>query len=286
VEGIYVPQNSYPVRISVIVPVYNASVWVEKCIHGLLNQDYDARYFEMILVDNNSSDDSIMRIRRHQRVRLFEETVQSAYAARNRGVRESMGDVLAFTDSDCVPTPNWLSGIASTMRNWPTKAALGSVEPASARGAMRLISDYEAARLEYILKNRRKRAYFAFGGNMAIRRSAFERYGPFPEVSRGGDTLLLQRIANGAGPEAVEWTPHMRVRHLEWQSVFNHFKKSFIYANARKKTRHLGQSESLTASECFHIFRSLSRGLTPWERIELGFLLSAGRLSWAAGSVL
>ena len=91
---------SNPVRISVIVPVHNASAWVEKCINGLLNQDYDAGSFEIILVDNNSSDDSKMRIRRHPRVRLLEETVQSAYAARNRGVRESQGDVLGFTDSD------------------------------------------------------------------------------------------------------------------------------------------------------------------------------------------
>jgi len=284
-DGVRLAQDR-PVRISVIVPVYNASAWLQECIHGLLNQDYDHRHFEIVLVDNNSSDGSKALIRRHPRVRLLEETVQSAYAARNRGVRESQGDVLAFTDSDCVPTSNWLSVIASQMRSRATQAVLGSIEPASAGDAMRLISNYEAARLEYILKNRRQRAYFAFGGNMAIRRVAFDLYGPFPEVSRGGDTLLLQRIANGAGPEAVEWMPHMRVRHLEWQSVLHYFKKSFTYASARKRTRHLGQSESLTTSECLHVFRSLSLGLTRWEKIELGFLLSAGRLSWVAGSVL
>lgn len=273
-----------PMRISIIVPVYNASAWIEECIRGLLNQDYDHRHFEIILVDNNSSDDSKTLIRRHPRLRLVEETVQSAYAARNRGVRESQGDILAFTDSDCVPASNWLSAIASRMRN--KQAVLGSIQPVSAGGAMGLISAYEAARLEYIVKNRRRRAYFAFGGNMAIRRSAFERYGPFHQVPRGADTLLLQRIASGDGPEAVEWTPNMRVRHLEWQSVSNYFKKSFIYANARKRTRHLGQSEGLTASECLHVFRSIGRGLTPWQKIELGFLLSAGRLSWVAGSVL
>jgi hypothetical protein len=121
---------------------------------------------------------------------------------------------------------------------------------------------------------------------MAVRRSAFERYGPFHTVARGGDTLFLRRLANSEGPEAAEWIADMRVRHLEFQSAWFYLKKSFIYAHARKRTKHLGQCENLSAAECLHIFRSVSRGWPPREIVALAFLLSTGRLSWMAGSLL
>jgi glycosyltransferase involved in cell wall biosynthesis len=273
-------------RIAVIVPVFNASAWIESCIQALLNQDYDAGQFDIILVDNNSSDDSKTRIQSHARVRLLEETFQSSYAARNRGVRESRGDLLAFTDADCVPAPNWLSVIAAAMRNEKTQAVLGSRGPASASGPVQRIATYEDARLQYILENRRQRSYFGFTSNMAVRRSAFERYGPFDTIPRGGDTLFLQRLAAGVGPEAAEWIADMRIRHLEMRSAWTYLKKSFIYGHARKRTKHLGQCENLTASECLHIFRSVSREWPASDMMTLAFVLSTGRLSWIAGSLL
>jgi glycosyltransferase involved in cell wall biosynthesis len=273
-------------RISAIVPVFNASMWIERCIQGLLNQDYDPSRFEIILVDNNSSDDSKRLIRLHPRVRLLEESVQSSYAARNRGVYESSGELLAFTDADCAASPNWLSVIASAMRNSQTQAVLGSRTPGTTSGPVRLISAYEDARVRFILENRRTRSYFAFTSNMAIRRSAFERYGPFETVARGADTLFLLRLANGAGPEAADWVAQMGVQHLEFRSGWTYLKKSFLYAQARKKTKHLGQCEGLTTAECLHIFRNVTRGCPPSEIMALAFLLSTGRLSWMAGSLL
>lgn len=273
-------------KISVIVPVFNASAWIANCTDGLLNQDYDPSDYEIILVDNNSSDESKTIIRRHERVRLLEETMQSAYAARNRGVRESHGELLAFTDADCVPAASWLRVIASAMQNGRTQVTLGSRGPASASGTVGLIAAYDDARVQYILENRRERSYFAFTNNMAVRRSAFERYGPFDTAARGGDTLFLRRLINGEGPEAAEWVADMRIRHLELCSAWIYLKKSFVYARARKRTRHLGQCETLTAAECLHIFRSVSRGRTAREKVALALALSTGRLSWVAGSLL
>ena len=224
-------------RISVIVPVFSASAWIERCIHGLLKQDYDASRFEIILVDHNSSDDSNGLLRRCQRVRLLEESVQSSYAARNRGVRESSGELLAFTDADCVPSPNWLQVIASAMRNERTQAVLGSRTPGRTSGPLRLIAAYKDARVRYIIENRRKRSYFAFTSKMAIRRSVLDRYGPFETVARGADTLFLLRLATCTGPEAAEWMAQMRVQHLEFQSAWAYFKKSFLYAQAQKRTK-------------------------------------------------
>jgi glycosyltransferase involved in cell wall biosynthesis len=277
---------SMMVRISVIVPVFNASAWIESCIRGLLDQDYDPARYEIIMVDNNSSDDSAAMIRRWDRIRLLHEREQSSYAARNLGVRQSSGELLAFTDADCVPAPDWLRVIDSAMRDRQPQVVLGARGFASPSRALHLIAAYEDARVEYILTNRRKRSYFAFTNNMAVRRTAFERYGPFHAVARGGDTLFLQQLASGEGQEAAEWRPEMRISHLELRDTWAYLKKSFLYARARQKTKHLGQCDVLTPRECLHIFQRASSGRSPWDKIALALLLSTGRLTWTAGSLL
>lgn len=274
------------IRISVIVPVFNASVWIESCLRGLLNQDYDPARYEIIMVDNNSSDDSAAKIRRCDRIRLLHEREQSSYAARNLGVRESSGEVLAFTDADCVPAAGWLKAIDAAMRNRQTQVVLGARGFASPSRALRLIAAYEDARVEYILTNRLRNSYFAFTNNMAVRRNAFDRHGPFRAVARGGDTLFLQQLVSAEGPEAAEWIPEMRISHLELRSAWAYLRKSFIYARARQRTKHMGQCGVLTPRECLHIFQRVSGGSSRRDKIALALLLSTGRLTWAAGSVL
>jgi len=273
-------------RISVIVPVFNASRWIDGCIQGLLNQDYDPARFEIIMVDNNSPDDSSARIRRCDRIRLLREAEQSSYAARNRGVRQACGEVLAFTDSDCAPAPNWLSVIDRAMRNPQTQVVLGAREFASHSRAVQLLATYEDARVEYILTKQRKNSYFGFTNNMAIRRAAFEQHGPFPVVARGGDTLFLQKLAEAEGPEAAVWNPEMRISHLELRDAWTYLRKSFTYARARQRTKHLGQCAVLAPKECLQIFHRVTRSQPALDKILLAFLLSTGRLTWAAGSLL
>ncbi len=275
-----------PLDISVIVPVYNSAAFLERSIAGLLQQDYDPSRYEILLVDNNSADDSKSLIRRCPRVRLLEEPVQSSYAARNRGVRESSGELLAFTDADCVPSRNWLSAMARAMENPHVQVGLGSREPDGASFTAKLLAAYDDARIQYILENRRQRSYFAFTNNMAIRRSAFLRYGPFETVARGGDTLFLQRLTAGEGPVAAEWVADMRVRHLEFSSAFMYFKKNFIYARAQKRNRVLGECETLTSEERLRIFQNVIRGRPAWAKAALALALFTGRFSWTAGSLL
>jgi glycosyltransferase involved in cell wall biosynthesis len=273
-------------RISVIVPVFNASAWIESCIQGLLSQEYDPADFEIVMVDNNSSDDSVDKIRHYDRIRVLHEREQGSYSARNLGVRQSSGDLLAFTDADCVPAPGWLKSIDAAMRNPQTQVVLGARGFASPSRALRLIAAYEDARVQYILTNRRKRSYFAFTNNMAVRRIAFDRYGPFRTVARGGDTLFLQQLADGEGPEAAEWSPEMRISHLELCGASDYLRKSFLYARARQFTKPTGQCELLSSLECLQIFQRVSSGRSPWDRITLALLLSTGRLTWTVGSLL
>lgn len=96
--------------VSVIIPHYNDLKNLENCLSALKSQSYDAALTEIIVVDNNSAcarseiEDAI-----GGRASLVIEKEQGAGPARNAGVAASRGEILAFIDSDCTPSPGWIS---------------------------------------------------------------------------------------------------------------------------------------------------------------------------------
>lgn len=103
------------IDISVVVPFYNAEKHIEECINSLLAQSYRRDRYEIIMIDNNSTDRSTAIVGRYPRINLLSEQKQGAYAARNRGIGASRGAIIVFTDADCVACSEWLQEIASAM---------------------------------------------------------------------------------------------------------------------------------------------------------------------------
>lgn len=101
-------------QVSVIVPAFNAAGTIARTLRALSMQDLDEEY-EVIVVDDGSTDGTAELVERAGApVRLVRQRQQGPAAARNRGVAEAKGQVLAFTDADCDPQPGWLrAGIAA-----------------------------------------------------------------------------------------------------------------------------------------------------------------------------
>lgn len=101
------PVTSDNPLVSVIVPVFNASRWIQGAYEQVSGQTY--KNLEIIFIDNNSTDDSSNLIRKisasDDRVRLLSESRQGAGAARNKGIRESKGSILSFLDADDTIVP-------------------------------------------------------------------------------------------------------------------------------------------------------------------------------------
>jgi cellulose synthase/poly-beta-1,6-N-acetylglucosamine synthase-like glycosyltransferase len=97
-------------RVSVIVPVFNKSAFITRALDSIANQTF--KDFEVIVVDDGSTDDSRTRASAHpdSRIRVLSQVNAGPGAARNRGIAEARGQLLAFLDAD----DEWLPGYLST----------------------------------------------------------------------------------------------------------------------------------------------------------------------------
>ncbi|MFW6275223.1 MAG: glycosyltransferase, partial [bacterium] len=93
--------------VSVIIPVYNDGERLKKCLTALAQQTYPQKNFEIIVVDNDSDDD-IKAICKSFRVKYLKEVKKGSASSRNKGLNFAKGDIIASTDSDCIPDKNWL----------------------------------------------------------------------------------------------------------------------------------------------------------------------------------
>ncbi|MEM7771129.1 MAG: glycosyltransferase family A protein [Cyanobacteria bacterium P01_E01_bin.6] len=101
--------DSSPPNISVIIPVFNDAAHLRLCLDALENQSYDKEHYEVVVVDNGSTEDIQSVVNDYPQARYCLELSPGSYAARNTGIETTTGDLVAFTDADCIPSPDWLA---------------------------------------------------------------------------------------------------------------------------------------------------------------------------------
>ncbi len=111
--------------VSVVVPVFNDSERIRVCLGALEKQTYAKKLYEVIVVDN-ASDESVKPILdKFTRARAAFEPRRGSYAARNKGISLSNGEVIAFTDSDCVPASDWIEKGVENLLRFPNCGIVG-----------------------------------------------------------------------------------------------------------------------------------------------------------------
>lgn len=121
------------IKISVIVAAYNEEKYIASCLESLLNQDFDPNEYEIILVNNNSTDRTKEIASRYNRVKIFDEARQGVVNAQIKGCNEASGEIFVFTDADTVVPHDWLSQYWQAFQDKKIVLVGGSVrfEPAT-----------------------------------------------------------------------------------------------------------------------------------------------------------
>lgn len=105
-----------PKQLSFVVPLYNGEAFIEKCLQGLLAQGLSSTDYEIIVVDNSSTDNGRAVAERFP-VQILSEPRRGAGAARNAGLATAQGKHIAFVDADVVLSPNWAQRALEALRS-------------------------------------------------------------------------------------------------------------------------------------------------------------------------
>lgn len=274
-------------HISVVVPFYNSERYIALCIEGLLSQRYPRERYEIIMIDNNSTDRSAKIVKRYPHVKLLSEERQGAYAARNRGIKEAKGEVIAFTDPDCIPLSNWLQEIETAMTRFDVGIVLGSYCSVRDSFILSALELYQNEKRNYIFGSRIKELYYGYANNMAVRKRLLEEVGLFIERDRGSDSIFVQQCVNKYSCEIVRYFPNIQVRHMEIESLGDVCQKYFIYGNSKQQHKHIAYMRGLTNWERLEIFRSaVQKQRYDWIKSTLLVgLLAVPHIYWVLGGI-
>jgi glycosyltransferase involved in cell wall biosynthesis len=114
--------HGYKTSVSVIVPTYNRKELLKECLNSLLNQTYPKDNYEIIVVDDGSTDDTEKIVKELSDkaqcgFRYFKQENKGPAAARNLGIKKAREEVIAFTDDDCIANKGWLDNIMECFTN-------------------------------------------------------------------------------------------------------------------------------------------------------------------------
>jgi cellulose synthase/poly-beta-1,6-N-acetylglucosamine synthase-like glycosyltransferase len=213
--------------VSVIVPVRDGESTIATCLDAILATDYPEDRREVLVVDNGSSDGTAALVRSRP-VRYLHEPKRGVSNARNRGVAESRGKILAFIDADCLVEPQWLAELVHPFEDPEVGAVAGDlrhVDPTTA-------AERQAARL---LGNWQRFAFtsnpaYPITANAAYRRDVLEQIGGFdPHMTRAQDVELGLRFQERSG-RRLAYAEHATARHRNRTTQLSFFRQQLGWA--------------------------------------------------------
>lgn len=183
-----------PAFVSVIIPVFRDWPRLMLCLNKLAVQTLPAGRFEVVVVNNDPSDPCPF-VLPASNMRIIGEARKSSYAARNAGIREAKGEVLAFTDSDCLPDARWLAAGLECLNQGLSDLVGGRIDfvfknPGSAAELLDASTHMDNERSI-------KRHSGAVTANLFVKRKVFVAIGLFDRrVQSGGDIEFTQRASS------------------------------------------------------------------------------------------
>lgn len=226
--------------VSTIIPTYNSKNLLLQCLKSLENQDFPKNKYEVIVIDDGSTDgtyDSIKKQRWKVKLEILKQNRKGPAAARNLGARKAKGKILAFTDADCVVKKKWISNLVGAYKKFPEVVGIG--------GPLKPSKNNLVAKIE-IIKNKllhkmvngeiigREETPVGFTNNMSYKSEIFRKFKGFDESfskPAGEDFDLKQRICK-AGYK-VAYIPNPTI-HMEPYDL-NYFLRQILKRGTEKK---------------------------------------------------
>lgn len=228
------------IRISVVIPAYNRKEELKNCLESLFRQKHSKDKFEIIVVDDGSTDGTeeyIAQIKGNSKpnVVYLKQKNQGAAVARNTGVKNSRGDYVAFIDSDCVASEDWLTSCISLLSTSDQHIAGvgGKIIP----GFTNLVGKgSHLLEFHQYLSEKEKSVRVVPTANLCIRKKVLDEVGYFDnELRTSQDTELCWRIIKRG--YKIIYSPEIVVTHYGINSLRELRKKEIALGRGFVATR-------------------------------------------------
>jgi len=171
---------------SVIIPAFNEEKTISQTLESVLRQNFPRRQYEIIVVNNNSTDKTATIVKKFPAVKLIHEPKQGYVYALKRGAKEASGEILVFTDADTIVPPDWLNQYQKAYQNLRVVMVGGAANFQPKFGLIFLIQAFLNL-FGFLTK-------VASGFNFSLRRHTYEKIGGFnPQINFHADTDLILR---------------------------------------------------------------------------------------------
>jgi cellulose synthase/poly-beta-1,6-N-acetylglucosamine synthase-like glycosyltransferase len=213
--------------VSVIVPVRNGERTLDPCLSSVVAQDYPPDRHEILVVDNASTDRTSEIIDAYP-VRHLREQHRGVSNARNRGIEEARGEIVAFIDGDCVAVSDWLRKLVQPFADPEVGCVGGELQHADAttsaqRQATRMLGRWQQFAFT-------SNPSYAITANAAFRRSVFDQIGRFdPRMTRAQDVEIGLRF-NQLSPLRLAFGEGAIARHQHRPSQLGFFRQQLGWA--------------------------------------------------------
>ncbi len=248
-------------KISIILPVRNEEINIGPCLNSLLKQNYPSGLYEIIVVDDDSEDNTLNLVNailaglpdgRMKVLHLKSDSTVKAHKKRAiaAGISISTGDLVVTTDGDCILGPYWLKSIAELYERENPVLIIGPVAFRNEKNLLGVMQTLEFAGLMAVTgaSARVNTPLMCNGANLAYTRKAYEEAGGFREelIASGDDVLLMQKIWKMnpekirflKTPDAIVWTePQENLQALlnqrkRWSSKYKAYGRGKIQGTA------------------------------------------------------
>ncbi|MBZ9578028.1 glycosyltransferase [Patescibacteria group bacterium] len=213
--------------ISIVIPTYNAEKTLKQCLNSILNQTY--KNYEIIVVDNNSTDKTEKIIkelqRKNKKIKYLFEKRKGRGAARNTGEKKARGKIILMTDSDCIVPKNWVSEMVKAIKEYD-----------AVQGFEQAVSDNFWSRC-YQMDSKKKYEKESMKNpigkidtkNFAIKKEVLKKIGfTSRKYISGNDTDLSIKLAKNNCK--VRFMKNIKVKHSHVDSLKKIFKKRVHHA--------------------------------------------------------
>jgi len=251
------------ISVSVIVCTYNGEKKIRQCLKALENQEYPKEKLEIVIVDDCSTDNTVEVVKEFSNVKLIRHHENYGLGkSRNTGIMNSVGEIIVFTDDDCIPDKFWIYELAKIYKKPEIDGVGGKIEPFSVNNIIEKYIAYSKSPIYMHVSKPSNQARILnyFKNLFKIKRNELQDQQPLYHLMGANSSYRRKLIEYVEGCDdnlrrGVDWDLSLRL-HKKFDLNLIYSEKAIIYhkhrSNIKNFIKHMyqyGKAQSIVAKK-------------------------------------